>query len=412
MGATIRVVVTASNAGSAEAKTSDPTELVMDVLPSNTALPEITGTSEEGQTLSASTGEWEGEPPITYGYQWQACDGLGESCLDIASATGSSYTIGAGEIGDLLRVVVTATNSGGSASATSETSGSVTEVPPSEITVPVISGSATEGAILSSSLGTWAGTTPLTYSYQWQSCDASGEKCVDIEGANSSTYKLESASVGHALRVAVTASNEEGAATSVSGASATVGTPISLPAQLSALEISGASEVGGTLTADPGTWTGTPPLSYSYRWEICNGKGESCASVSGADKASYQPVEGDLGSTLRVLVTVSNTDGHASALSRASAVVEAPVAAESPCTDTWTGPAEGEWRIAKDWSLEAVPTASDVACIGPETDVKFGLTTAQVDAIHDEGTFSMYGGSLEITSTTRSIGDRYAQSPR
>jgi YD repeat-containing protein len=43
--------------------------------PINTAAPKITGTVAIGQTLAASTGSWTGSGSITYGYQWQRCDG-------------------------------------------------------------------------------------------------------------------------------------------------------------------------------------------------------------------------------------------------------------------------------------------------------------------------------------------------
>ena len=39
--------------------------------------------------------------------------------MDIAGATGSSYMLGASDVGHTLRVVVTATNAGGSTAATS-----------------------------------------------------------------------------------------------------------------------------------------------------------------------------------------------------------------------------------------------------------------------------------------------------
>ncbi len=41
-------------------------------------------------------------------------------------------------------------------------------VPPSSIVAPVISGTAIVGQTLSSTTGTWLGTLPITYSYQWK----------------------------------------------------------------------------------------------------------------------------------------------------------------------------------------------------------------------------------------------------
>ncbi len=96
---------------------SNPTASV----PLNTSLPTISGAPKEGKTLVASTGSWSGSP-TSYAYQWRRCDSSGASCADIAGATASSYLLGSADVGKTLRVVVTATNSAGSASATSDPS--------------------------------------------------------------------------------------------------------------------------------------------------------------------------------------------------------------------------------------------------------------------------------------------------
>ena len=87
--------------------------------PVNTSPPIISGTPQDGQTLTASTGSWSGTQPITYGYQWQRCDSGGANCVAIAGATGPTYLATSVDVGRTLRVVVTATNSAGSAGATS-----------------------------------------------------------------------------------------------------------------------------------------------------------------------------------------------------------------------------------------------------------------------------------------------------
>ena len=87
--------------------------------PVNTSPPIISGTPQDGQTLTASTGSWSGTQPITYGYQWQRCDSGGANCVAIAGATGPTYLATSADVGRTLRVVVTATNSAGSAGATS-----------------------------------------------------------------------------------------------------------------------------------------------------------------------------------------------------------------------------------------------------------------------------------------------------
>ena len=79
--------------------------------PVNTVAPAITGTAEQGQTLTASTGTWSGTP--TYAYQWKRGGG------NIGGATASTYVLTGTDAGATITVTVTATNAGGSTSATS-----------------------------------------------------------------------------------------------------------------------------------------------------------------------------------------------------------------------------------------------------------------------------------------------------
>ena len=88
-------------------------------LPSNTAVPAVTGTAQQSQVLTTSNGTWSGSP-TGYSYQWQDCDSSGNNCTNVSGATSSSYMLASGDVGHTMRAVVTATNSGGSAAATSD----------------------------------------------------------------------------------------------------------------------------------------------------------------------------------------------------------------------------------------------------------------------------------------------------
>ncbi len=69
---------------------------------------------------------------------------------------------------------------------------------------------------------------------------------------------------------------------------------------------------------------------------------------------------------------------------------------ESICTDTWTGPSEGPWLTAADWSTGKVPTSTDVACVGTGKTVKVTEGANHAAVVQGEGTISISGGSLEI----------------
>jgi hypothetical protein len=83
--------------------------------PVNSGLPVVSGTAQQGQVLSASTGTWTNNPS-GFAYQWLRCAG---SCSAIAGATAQTYTVVGADVGGTLEVTVTASNSGGSGSATS-----------------------------------------------------------------------------------------------------------------------------------------------------------------------------------------------------------------------------------------------------------------------------------------------------
>jgi hypothetical protein len=196
--------------------------------PSNTVLPVITGSAIEGETLAASSGAWTGAP-TSYAYQWQDCNGSGGGCVDIGGAVASSHSLAASDVGHTVRVVVTASNAGGSRPARSvATAVVVTAVSPpppppapSNTVLPVISGSAIEGETLAASTGSWSGA-PTGYAYQWQDCDGSGGGCKSIGGAKASSHVLGAGDVGDTLRVVVTASNEGGSTPATSAQTSVV----------------------------------------------------------------------------------------------------------------------------------------------------------------------------------------------
>ncbi len=451
--------------------------------PVNSEPPAITGTPRDGQTLSAGTGTWS-ENPTAFGYQWERCDSTGANCAAIPAATGPSYLLGHGDVGSTVRVAVSATNAGGSSAPTLSAQTPVVEpLAPSNTVTPAISGAAQVEQTLSAAAGTWAGTPPLSYTYEWLRCDSTGANCLPISLAGGQTYTTVSADVGSTLRVAVTASNSAGTSSPAVSAqtavvqqgSATFGktgvgassdafaqdrkrvssyslpvagsvtklsiylaptgtsgqqvlkgviyadssgkpaallgvseqltfsstnsagwydlvfpSPVKLaagnywigvitgssgnvagfrydsvagsrqynsntytsgptnpfgatttdseqaslyatytsegirptrpPGNLSAPTISGIAQVGRTLTASPGEWSGAP-TSFGYQWLRCDGSGANCSPVESGNGPSYTDVAADLGATLRVQVVATNAAGPSSPASSAQTAV-------------------------------------------------------------------------------------------
>lgn len=92
-------------------RVTGPTISTPATAPANSVLPAISGIAQEGEPLTAWEGVWAGSP--TFAFQWEA-DGT-----PVSGATEKTFTPLAGNIGDVITVVVTGTNAAGSASAES-----------------------------------------------------------------------------------------------------------------------------------------------------------------------------------------------------------------------------------------------------------------------------------------------------
>lgn len=93
---------------------------------------------------------------------------------------------------------------------------------PSSKALPKIKGRAEVGTKLTVSRGSWAGTFPIAYKYQWKRCNGKGKNCKGIKGATKSSFTPSKKYIGKRLKVAVTASNSAGKTTVNSKASKAV----------------------------------------------------------------------------------------------------------------------------------------------------------------------------------------------
>jgi len=223
-------------------------------------------------------------------------------------------------------VAVTAAMLPGSGSA-------VALVPPNNTGEPSIVGQPIEGRTLSANRGTWSGSNPMSFAYRWLRCPTDGgapdgSNCAPIGGATGTSYQLRDADVGVRIRVRVTATNTDGSDVAASNPTGIV-QGSARPRAASPPTISGNPIVGNTQTADPGTWSGTQPITFSYQWLSCNSGGGSCSSISGATGKTYVARQADLGRTLRIRVTARNSIGTETETSAPTGVIN--VAAPTGC---------------------------------------------------------------------------------
>ena len=88
--------------------------------PTKTEAPKFSGTAVVGVKMGVSTGVW-GKSPVVYAFQWEDCNAEGKGCTPIRGATNANYTVASSDVGHTLLAVVTATNGGGSVSASPTT---------------------------------------------------------------------------------------------------------------------------------------------------------------------------------------------------------------------------------------------------------------------------------------------------
>jgi CHRD domain/Ig domain of plant-specific actin-binding protein len=290
--------------------------------PVNGSLPAISGTAQDGHTLTASNGSWSGTTPITYTYQWQRCNSSGSSCGSISKATNQNYVASSGDVGRTIRVEVTATNADGTAQALSAATGAVNPLgsAPGNTKQPDPAGTAQDGKTVTVDNGSWSGLQPITFTYQWQTCTAVKVACTNLAGMTSSSLLIGPSQVGTLLRATIVASNAVGKTSAFSNLTTIVLAKATAPVNVTRPAISGSATVGQRLSASTGTWTGVGTSGFRYQWSRCNSNGSSCADVSGATGQSYGLGQADAGLALRVSVTAMNSIGSTTVTSNPSAI--------------------------------------------------------------------------------------------
>jgi len=173
----------------------------------------------------------------------------------------------------------------------------VSNLPPVNSSLPVVSGTTTLGSVLTTTNGTWT-NSPTSFAYQWK------RGATNI-GTNTNTYTLVLTDSTEDITCVVTATNAVGSTPATSN---TITADNYTPVCVLAPVISGSTSVGSLLTVtDNGDWDNSP-TSFSYQWK----RG---ATNIGTNTNSYTLVLADSGAAITCVVTGTNAIGSANATS-------------------------------------------------------------------------------------------------
>jgi alpha-tubulin suppressor-like RCC1 family protein len=352
VGSWIEVQERATNAGGWEQEASLAVQVATPAPPANTAVPTITGNVEQGQTLTEQEGSWSNAPTKPE-WQWYRCSSSGTECSPISKGTKQTHPVSPKDVGHTLLVTETVENGFARSAAASSVHTTVVPVPPKSPPqtsgAPTITGTVQQGHTITGHSATWS-NEPRSFDYQWKRCETGGLNCHPINEADTLKYTLVGADVGKVLELRETATNAAGSGIATSNPTVTVTGAV--PVSSEPPTIGGVAEVGRGLRDFHGDWS-NEPTGYSYQWEKCDGGGNNCETIAGANGKGYTPKLADIGATLRVQETASNATGAGAAATSAATekVVQSPPIVIAPPTVTGKGEQgqtlsshPGEWK--------------------------------------------------------------------
>jgi len=164
------------------------------------------------------SGSSDPDPGDTLTYLWDFGDG--STPIETTNATATHEYSTAGTFTATL--TVRDNHAATSAPATLQISVSNPLSIPQNVTLPTVEGTPRVGQTLTANTGTWGGSEPLDFTYQWLRCSTTAASCVPIIAATGSTYTLAPADFGSTIGVVVTATNPAGTASATSAPTARV----------------------------------------------------------------------------------------------------------------------------------------------------------------------------------------------
>ena len=286
-------------------------------------LPIISGMPQVDKTLTADTSpidDVDGVTNVSYEYQWIA------GGLDIAGATGSTYTLTYGEQGKTIQVRVTFTDDADNEeSLTSVATVAVAAAPNREATgEPTIGGSPQVGQTLTaeiSGIDDPDGLANVSYRYQWL---AGGS---DIAGATGSTYELVPADAGSTIEVRVSFTDDRANSETLTS-EATVAVAATTPTEPLSLTVATGDQVQELVVSwqAPSSNGGSAVTGYRVQWKEAADSWETESDVSEATETgtthTITGLTGGVEYAVRVVATNGVGDGPASAEAKGTPAAE------------------------------------------------------------------------------------------
>jgi Ca2+-binding RTX toxin-like protein len=272
----------------------------------------IIGTAAEDNVLTAVSTISDPDGIGTLHYQWQ--HDVGAGFVNVGSDQ-SIYTLGDGDIGGVVRVVIYYTDAYGTVeSSTSDATAAISATDDAPTGGVSITGTLTEDQVLTADSSTLSDPDGLgTLHYDWQRDTGSG--FVSIGAADQVTYTLGDADVGAVVRVVVSYTDGQGFSNSVTspGAGAISGVN---DAHTGGASIVGTSTENQVLTAVSTLADNDGLGTLHYDWQRDTGGG--FVSTGAADQATYTLGDADVGGVVRVVISYTDAQGFSESATSAS----------------------------------------------------------------------------------------------
>ncbi|WP_287627159.1 MULTISPECIES: Ig-like domain-containing protein [unclassified Microcystis] len=308
VGKYVRVQVSYTDGkGTLETVNSDSTIPVININDTPTGSVNITGITQDNQTLTASNNLADADGLGTLNYQWQQSSD-GTNWTNISSATNANLILAKAQVGQQVRVQVSYTDGYG----TLET---VNSLPTSVITHPnnaptgslTLTGTGTEDQTLSATntLADADGLGILTYQWQ-QSSDGTNWTVISTHFGSLESLTLGDNQVGKYVRLQVSYTDGYGVVETVNSSPTSIVANVN-DAPTGSIDIAGRSQIFNTLTATNTLADAEGLGTLTYQWQQSSDV-TNWTNISGANNTTLTLGEAQLGKYVRL--QINYTDGY------------------------------------------------------------------------------------------------------